>query len=96
MPFCLLIFSTALLQKVRARIIRDGTKWSKISTFNCYDIYFRGNRRQFSENICSADDLRFRIFGTFHCKIPCLPASPRIFEHVKKWYNCPFLTDFYP
>ena len=30
--------------------------------------------------ICSEDDLRSRIFGTF---IACLPAPPRIFEHLK-------------
>ena len=43
----------------------------------------RGTQRQFSEYICSEDDLRSRIFGTFFCKISCLPASPRIFEHLK-------------
>ena len=42
----------------------------------------RGTQRQFSENICSEDDLRSRIFGTF-IVILCLPASPRIFEHLK-------------
>ena len=57
----------------------------------------RGTQRHFSENICSEDDLRSRIFGKFFVKfLACLPASPRIFEHLKKWYNCPFLTDFYP
>ena len=40
---------------------------------------FRGTQRQFSENVCSEDDSRSRIFGTF-CKISCLPASPSIFE----------------
>ena len=44
-----------------------------------------GTQRQFSENICSEDDLRSRIFGTFVSKISCLPASPRILEHLK---NC--------
>ena len=35
---------------------------------------FRGTQRQFSENICSEDDLRSRIFGTFFGKIlACLP-----------------------
>ena len=29
----------------------------------------RGTQRQFSENICSEDDLRSRIFGTFFGKI---------------------------
>ena len=34
----------------------------------------RGTQRQFSENICSEDDLRSRIFGTFVVKLlACLP-----------------------
>ena len=34
----------------------------------------RGTLRQFSENICSEDDLRSRIFGTFVVKfLACLP-----------------------
>ena len=33
-----------------------------------------GTQRQFSENICSEDDLRSRIFGTFVVKFfGCLP-----------------------
>ena len=40
----------------------------------------RGTQRQFSENICSEDDLRSRIFGTFVFKISYLHASPKIFE----------------
>ena len=39
--------------------------------------------RQFSESICSEDDLTSRIFGTFVEKIYCLPACPRILEHLK-------------
>ena len=56
-----------------------------------------GTQRQFLENICSEDDLRSRIFGIIVVKFLCLPASPRIFDpppQKKKWYNCPFLTDF--
>ena len=35
----------------------------------------RGTQRQFSENICSEDDLRSRIFGTFVVKfLACLPV----------------------
>ena len=57
----------------------------------------RGTQRQKFENICSEDDLRSRISGTFVVKFFCWSASPRIFEHIKKWYNnCPFLTDFHP
>ena len=34
----------------------------------------RATQRQFSENICSKDDLRSRIFGTFVVKyLACLP-----------------------
>ena len=34
----------------------------------------RGTKRQFSENICSEDDLKSRIFGTFVEKfLACLP-----------------------
>ena len=44
----------------------------------------RGTQGQFSENICSEDDLKYRIFGTFVEKfLACLPASPMIFEHIK-------------
>ena len=37
-------------------------------------LFIRGTQRQFSENICSEDDLRSRIFGTFVVKsLACLP-----------------------
>ena len=36
--------------------------------------FIRGTQRQFSENICSEDDLRSRIFGTSVVKfLACLP-----------------------
>ena len=36
-----------------------------VTNFNALSIeYARGTQRQFSENICSEDDLRSRIFGT--------------------------------
>ena len=38
------------------------------------NIDIRGTQRQFSENICSEDDLRSTIFGTFVVKfLACLP-----------------------
>ena len=53
----------------------------------------RGTQRQFSENICSEDDLRSRIFGTFFVKfLACLPLLG--FRASKNWCNCPFSTDF--
>ena len=36
----MLILSTALLKKMRARVTQDGTKCAKNGTFNDYDIYF--------------------------------------------------------
>ena len=52
----------------------------------------RGTKRQ---NICSEDDLRSRIFGTFVVKfnflLVCLCQDIRI---SKKWYNCPFFNGF--
>ena len=37
-------------------------------------VIIRGTQRRFSENICSEDDLRSRIFGTFVVKfLACLP-----------------------
>ena len=36
--------------------------------------FVRGTQRQFLENICSEDDLRSRIFGTFVVKfLACMP-----------------------
>ena len=41
------------------------------------------SNENFRKNICSEDDLRSRIFGTFVVEFSCLPASPSIFEHLK-------------
>ena len=55
----------------------------------------KGTQRQFSDNICSEDDLRSRIFGTLVVKfLACLPLLG--FSNILKMVNCPFLTDFYP
>ena len=48
---------------------------------------FRSTQRHFSENICSEDDFRSRIFGTFVEKISFLPSSPRIFENQKNEFS---------
>ena len=58
---------------------------------------YQGQQRQFSENICSEDDLRSRIFETFVVKfLACLPLLGFSNTDLTTWYNCPFLTDFYP
>ena len=43
-------------------------------TFKKFFSFLRGTQSQFSESICSEDDLRPRIFGTFVVKflLPCL------------------------
>ena len=60
----------------------------------------RGTQRQFSgfrENICSEDDSRSRIFRKFVVNfLAGLPLLGVLKKFSKKWYNCPFLTDFYP
>ena len=55
----------------------------------------RGTQRQFSENVCSEDDLRSRIFETFVVNF-LFACHSQNFRTSKKWYNCPFLTDFQP
>ena len=47
-------------------------------------LLLQGTQRQFSENICSEDDLRPRIFETFAVVkfLACKP-SPKGFEHLK-------------
>ena len=48
--------------------------WNKSFDSLGHKIMNRGTKRQFSENTCSVDDLRFRIFGTFVAKfLACLP-----------------------
>ena len=57
---------------------------------DCCNFSLRGTRRQFSENICSEDDLRSRIFGTFVKKfLACLPPA-RIFVHLKNGISAHF------
>ena len=56
----------------------NETNWTDISflfmTWLVYYYLIRGTQRQFSENICSEEDLRSRIFGTFVVKfLACLP-----------------------
>ena len=55
----------------------------------------RGTQRQFSENICSEDDLKSRIFGTFVVKfLACLPLLG-LFEHLKNGIIPFFLAEIF-
>ena len=47
----------------------------------------RSTQRQFSGYICSEDEFEIRNFRNICCKISCLPAFPRIFEHLKNGTN---------
>ena len=44
-----------------------------------YHVHIKGTQRQFFENICSEDDLRSRIFGTFVVEF----LASLIFEYLK-------------
>ena len=44
-----------------------------------YHVHIKGTQRQFFENICSEDDLRSRIFGTFVVEF----LAFLIFEYLK-------------
>ena len=53
--------------------------------FCCFDTSFtRGTQRQFSENYLFGRRFEIQNFRNICCKISCLPASPRIYEHLKK------------
>ena len=53
----------------------------------------QGTQRQFSENICSEDDLRSRIFGTFVVKfLACLPLLG--FSNIYKMVELPIFNGF--
>ena len=43
----------------------------------------QGTQRQFSENISSKHGFEIYNFRNIYCQSFCLPASPRIFEHLK-------------
>ena len=51
-------------------------RWEAITIVadTVFQVHIRSTQRQFFENICSEDDLRCRIFGTFVVKfLACLP-----------------------
>ena len=53
-----------------------GCMTDRIEEENTCFVINRGTQCQFSENICSEDDLRSRIFGTFVVKfVACLPLQ---------------------
>ena len=56
---------------LRKRTVNDTP--SRVLRIYCSKIGIRGTQRHFSENICSEDDLRSRIFGTCVVKfLACL------------------------
>ena len=75
----------------------------KVNRDNCHTLkwkhysltFFRGTQRQFSENICSEDDLKSRIFGTFVVKfLACLPLLG--FSNIYKMVLLPIFNGFWP
>ena len=66
---------------------------SFVSTSGCTNI--RGTQRQFSENICSEDDSRSRIFGTSAVKfLACLSLLG--FSYIYKMVLLPIFNGFLP
>ena len=56
-----------------AQVVRASHRYREVTGSNPVEV-LRGTQRQFSENICSEDDLISRIFGTFVVKfLACLP-----------------------
>ena len=58
--------ATVSLDKIL--LFTDLNKENLVSSGTSIRTVIRGTQRQFSENICSEDDLRSRIFGTFAVK----------------------------
>ena len=56
----------------------------------------RGTQRQFSGKYLFGRRYEIYNFRSICCKISCLPASLRIFEHLQIGINYPFLTDLDP
>ena len=55
----------------------------RIETEQYQSLNFRGTQRQFSEKYLFGRRFEIQNFRNICCKISCLPASPRIFEHLK-------------
>ena len=78
-----MLISVKLLTKYVIMIYALGSVHEKFGQPRPQGAFPRGTQRQFSENICSEDDLRFRIFGTFVVK--SLASLPLLgFSNVKK------------
>ena len=79
----------------RQELLFESKKYKNANNSNSVGRKTRGTQRQVSENICSEDDLRSKIFGTFVVRFlaSCLSQD---FRTSTKWFNYPFLTDFYP
>ena len=96
--------TTLSLRQTWLKKDRQIPHWSHLINVGFYSYKETENRTlgitgapndNFLKIICSEDDLRSRIFGSFSEKfLACLPLLG--FSNFKKSYNCPFLTDFYP
>ena len=62
------------MQSIGEARILSSLSFSGILRSAYYWPFFRGTQRKFSENVCSKDDLRSRISGTFVVKfLACIP-----------------------
>ena len=70
------LLSSVFISRLKYIVCLSGVIVHESKDFNRFDCVSesRGTQRQFLENICSEDDLRSRIFGTFVVKfLACLP-----------------------
>ena len=65
----LALFMTLKANLFGLKVVHSKTIQKRIISLSCNLI--RGTQREFLENICSEDDLRSRIFGTFCVKFLC-------------------------
>ena len=80
------LLSSVFISRLKYIVCLSGVIVHESKDFNRFDCVSesRDTQRQFLENICSEDDLRSRTtLRNIFCKISCLSAYPRIFEHLK-------------
>ena len=78
--------------------LKHALAWSQSVTCgkgHSTSCFVRGTQRQFSEKYLFGRRFEIQNFRNIRCKISCLPASPRIFEHLKM-VKLPIFNGFLP
>ena len=75
--------TTCLIVYISSHSLVTLMKWSAKGTVKIILILYRGTQRQFSGKYLFGRRFENQNFRNIRCKISCLPASPRIFEHLQ-------------